>query len=227
MHQYKQEALLLLFAPSMQMIANLAGQSESATIMTGAFMDEREVLNRASSNGDILSLQFVHIYKLMLATFLWDFELARDHLRKFERLKQKFEMSQPVVVMELFYGGIALLSTDRPRVRKAKGNLRRLKSLCQYAPELHTSKICLLEAELAAAAGNATKAMEKFHTSIALSQRQMVLHEQALACERMFLFLRKVGKVTEAINYLNEAKSLYQTWGCVAKVRQLDDLNVT
>jgi hypothetical protein len=224
-HHYKQDALRLLCVPSMQMIANFAGQSESATILTGAFMDEREVLNRASSNRVAVSMQLVqvHICKLALATFWGDFELARDQLRKFELLKAKNGLHQPVVVMELFYGGIALLSTDRPEVRKAKVKLRRLKGLCRHAPSLYASKICLLEAELAVAAGNAIRAMEKFHTSMARSQREMVFHEQALACERMSLFLRKEGKITEAICYLNEAKSLYQTWGCVAKVRQLDD----
>jgi tetratricopeptide (TPR) repeat protein len=209
----------------MQMIANFAGQSESATILTGAFMEEREVLNRASSNRDALSMQLVqvHICKLTLATFFGDFELARDHLRKFELLIPKNGLHQPIVVMALFFGGIALLSSNRPEVRKAKGKLRHLKNLCRHAPSLHASKICLLEAELAVAAGNATRAMEKFHTSIALSQREMVLHEQALACERMSLFLRKEGNIAEAIYYLNEAKSLYQTWGGVAKVRQLDE----
>lgn len=186
-------------------------------------MDEQKVLNEASSNPDALLVQHVHLCKLCLAIFLWDFGLARDQLRKIELLKQKNEMAQPMVVMELFYGGLALVSTDRPEVRKAKGKLRRLKGLCRHAPSLHASKICLLEAELAAAAGNATRATDKFHTSIALAQREMASHEQAIACERMFLFLKKEGKITEAIYYLNEAKSLYQTWGCVAKVRHIDD----
>ena len=223
LHQYKQDALLSMFAPSMQMIANFAGQSESPTILTGAFMDERKVLDQASSNPDALLVQHVHLCNLTLAVFLWDFELARDQLRKIEILKQKNEMAQPMVVMDLFYGGISLLSMDRPEVRKAKEKLRRLKGMCRHAPSLHSSKICLLEAELAVAAGNATRATEQFHTAIALSQRQMVSHEQALACERMFLFLRKEGKMTEAIYYINEAKSLYQMWGCVAKVRHIDD----
>ena len=186
-------------------------------------MDECEVLNEASSNPDAMSLQQLHFSKLALAIFFWDYELARDQLKKIELLKQKNEMAQPMVVMELFYGGIALLSMDKPDVRNAKGKLRRLKGLCRHAPSLLASKICLLEAELAAAAGNATRATEKFHTSIALSQRQMVFPEQALACERMFLFLKNEGKMTEAIYYLNEAKSLYQTWGSVAKVRHIDD----
>ena len=224
MHQYKQDALLSTSTPLMQFIANLAGQAESATILTGAFMDERDVLNCSSLNRDTLYFQLVqvHVFKLTLATFVWDFDLARDQLRKFELLKHKIELSQPIVVMELFYGGIALLSTDRPEMRNAKGKLRRLKGLCRHAPSLHASKICLLEAELAAAAGNATRAMEKFHIAIAHSQRQLLLQDEALACERISIFLRKEGKLTEAIYYLNTAKRLYQTWGCVAKVRQLD-----
>ena len=82
----------------------------------------------------------------------------------------------------------------------------------------------LLEAELAALRGNATETMEKFLTSIAVSARQSLIHDQALARERVYLFLKKKGKVTEGMQYLNEARSLYQTWGCLAKVRHLDEL---
>ena len=187
-------------------------------------MDEQHVTNQTmEKNQNRLACQIMHLCKLVLATFLWDFELARDQLRKFERLKQKNELLQQLVVMELFYGGLALLSVDKPEVRKARGDLRSLRSLRRQAPSEHSNKILLLEAELAALSGNATKAMEKFLTSIALSERQLLIQDQALACERTYLFLRKEGKVTEGMRYLNEARALYQTWGCVAKVRHLDE----
>jgi hypothetical protein len=65
---------------------------------------------------------------------------------------------------------------------------------------------------------------EKFLTSIAVSASPSLIHDQALACERVYLFLKKEGKVTEGMQYLNESQSLYQTWGCLAKVRHLDEL---
>ena len=222
--RYKQDALLLIFAPMMQCLANLAGQSASPTVLTGAFMNEEDAVHQATTNQHNVAFQQIHVGKMILATFVWDFDLARDQLRKFERLKEKSGLSPHMVVMELFYGGIASLSTNKPDVRKAKGNIVRLKSLDRHAPCLYASKICLLEAELVAVSGNAYDAMKKFITSIALSQRLLLVHDQALACERTFLFLRKEGRVTEGMYYIKEARSLYQSWGCGAKVRHLDDV---
>ena len=225
MHRHKQEAQLSIFAPVLQFIANLSGQSEFTTNLTGIFMDEQQVTNQTmAKNRNRLACQGMHLCKLVLATLVWDFELARDQLRKFDLLKQKNEMLQQLVVLELFYGGIALLSVARPEVRKARGNLRCLQSLRRQAPSEYGNKILLLEAEFAALRGNVTKAMEKFLTSIALSARQSLIHDQALACERTYLFLKKSGKETEGMHYLIEARSLYQTWGCFAKVRHLDEL---
>ena len=214
-----------MFVPVLQLMANLSGNSESTTILTGTFMNEEQVTNQAmAKNQHRLACQVMHLCKFVVATLVWDFELARDQLRKFERLKQKNELLQQLVVMELFYGGIALLSIDRPEVRKARRNLRFFQSLRRQVPFEYSNKILLLEAELAALSGKANKAMEKFLTSIALSARLSLINDQALACERTYLFLRREGKVTEGMHYLNEARSLYQTWGCLAKVRHIDDL---
>jgi len=189
-------------------------------------MNEAELTCRLAAEQDNMTLQMFLLFKVTLGVFVCDFHMACDQLQKFKRLKRKNVLSPAMLLMELYYGGIALLSADIPCVRKAKSNLRRLRQFNGHAPCLFTNKICLLEAELAAVKGNTRAALEKFGISIALSQRQSLLHDQALACERASFFLRKLGRATEATLYLNEARTLYQEWGCVAKIRQIDEISL-
>lgn len=55
-------------------------------------------------------------------------------------------------------------------------------------------KICLLEAELAALGGDIDAALEKFVMSIALLQRDSLLHDQALGLRKGVSVSEKAGQ---------------------------------
>jgi len=209
----------------MQVISNLVGQSENPTILTGAFMNEEEVTTRFGVDGKNLALPMTVLFKLVLSVYMHDFEGARSNLAKFKRIKAKSGSSPPMQLLEFFYGAIALLSMDKPKVRKVKASLRWLRRCRRYAPCLFTGKICLVEAELAAVRQDWATAWEKFELSIAVAQRETLVNEQAFACERAALFMKSSGKMVEAARYFDEARVLYQKWGCYMKVRHLDQIS--
>ena len=64
-------------------------------------------------------------------------------------------------------------------------------------------------------------ALSKYRQSIEAAKKEAFLHEQALACERAGLALRKIGRENEALKFLVDAQSLYKSWGAKIKVEQM------
>ena len=66
-----------------------------------------------------------------------------------------------------------------------------------------------------------TIAISKFKESIAQANKQGVVNEEALANERFGIAMMEWDEVTQALEYFERAKSLYEQWGSPVKVTQL------
>lgn len=102
-------------------------------------------------------------------------------------------------------------------------SLNRLKKFIGHPrPERGWSnKILMVEAELLALKGLREEATFKWLSSIKDSERQGLVHEQALAHERLAHSLKEWDQERLALGHFREARSLYQIWGCVIKSNQM------
>ena len=69
--------------------------------------------------------------------------------------------------------------------------------------------------------GSCDVAISKFYQSMEESKRQGIIHEEAYAHERCAIAMLEWGQVTQAIEYFERAKNLYEEWGSNVKVAQL------
>jgi hypothetical protein len=115
-------------------------------------------------------------------------------------------------------------SNMRQYMQVAKRNLKELKEYAQDAPSNCQNKVLLLEAEMAANEGNMDMALAKFVRSADLAGSEGLVHEQALACERAGMALRRCSDFPGAVQHLVRARDLYQKWGANVKVSQMTQM---
>ena len=77
----------------------------------------------------------------------------------------------------------------------------------------------MIKAEIEVLGGQFGNALELFSDSMSFSQKQGHLCDQALACERAGLALRRAAKKEDvAMDYLEDAVNLYRGYQSLAKV---------
>mmetsp|Transcript_48528 Transcript_48528/g.117384 ORF Transcript_48528/g.117384 Transcript_48528/m.117384 type:complete len:1149 (+) Transcript_48528:4138-7584(+) len=83
-------------------------------------------------------------------------------------------------------------------------------------------KVQMIKAEMEVLGGQFGNALELFSESMSFSQKQGHLCDQALACERAGLALRRAASKEElAMDYLEDAVNLYRGYQALAKVNHL------
>ena len=83
-------------------------------------------------------------------------------------------------------------------------------------------KVLMIKAEIEVLGGQFGNALELFSDSMSFSQKHGLLCDQALACERAGLALRRAASKEEvAMDYLEDAVNLYRGYQSLAKVNHL------
>jgi hypothetical protein len=93
--------------------------------------------------------------------------------------------------------------------------------MASRSPNLFSSKLYLLEAELAAFVGNRRDALAKYEESYRLAVKEELWSEAGFSCELAAVFLGKVGQSSLAQNYVDKAIAAYEKWGAFAKVEHV------
>jgi hypothetical protein len=93
---------------------------------------------------------------------------------------------------------------------------RRLERWARHAPENFAHRALLLRAELAAADGRSTRAMELFDAAVAAARRAGALQDVGLFLERAARFYLGRGARTAAAGYLCDAVDAFDVWGANA-----------
>ena len=128
-----------------------------------------------------------------------------------------------------FFRGLArtaLLAAAPPEDRDAllvaaRKDEASLSGWAEIAPFNHAHKHALVAAEIAAATGDAARAIDLYDEAIALARANGFLHHEAMAnelCARFHLG-RKRAQVARA--YMTDAWHAYKLWGANRKVQQL------
>jgi hypothetical protein len=220
--QYSQNSADMILSHQEQFCLNFMGRAQDPITLTGEVINEEETM-RALQGKHPVSLAWLLLMKHMLAVYFNAPEEARKIATHFRMLRVDAVLQISQVTL-LFLEGMAaamLSSTGKNEKLQAQRICKQVSSHLSSSSENFTNKVCLLEAEIAAANGDERVALSKYRESIAAAKREGFLHEQALACERAGYALLKWGRIAEGHEFLKQACSLYEHWGALAKVVQV------
>jgi predicted ATPase len=223
-----QASINFYFQSSIQLMRNLMGLADNPLILSGDDFDAIQSIQEASAKNYSACESWLLLSQQFLALLLGDFVHAVELTRTLAtRDTTAFcgLLCQYVQFLRALSEAIMARQAKGTRGNRSRANkaLNRLKKFTGYPrPERGWSnKVLMVEAELYALKGQREVATFKWLSSIKDSERQNLVHEQALAHERLADSLQEWGDEKDALGHFREARSLYQTWGCIIKSNQM------
>ncbi len=137
---------------------------------------------------------------------------AFDRLQSVRTLK-KSALGLVSLTRFYFYAALSAIAIGE----SATADITSLRQWASHAPENYQHLVELLEAELAAAAGQDLEAMALYDQAIDRAETQNLLQDLALFYERAGLFYHRRGRLKIARTYILEAYYAYDRFGAIAK----------
>ncbi|MCP4757357.1 MAG: AAA family ATPase [Proteobacteria bacterium] len=167
--------------------------------------------------------------KLVIA---WMFDDRTEGLSMADKVYREIwnSMGEAIIPDGLFYAALVYLSlcstTDREEnavyLERVEAILGRLKTWATYCRKNILHKRLIVEAERARVLGNDTDAMGLYDQAIEAACEAEFVGTQAVAEELAAKYHLSQGRDRIAAMYLQEAFSLYQRWGALAKTKDLE-----
>mmetsp|Transcript_48575 Transcript_48575/g.146497 ORF Transcript_48575/g.146497 Transcript_48575/m.146497 type:complete len:886 (-) Transcript_48575:474-3131(-) len=230
MEDYQQKTNLLVIKILWQSTLNLLGKSNNPVVITGEIMDEEAFLRSEMAKQTCGRVEaIVADHKLQLAYLFGRHEIAAEAAQK---CRQRFRTGTDTKTrfmscVNAYYDGLNAIALARQTGRSnwrhiAKDALKTMKKWTRYAPHNSLHKVMLLEAEILAIKGKATKARAMFDSAIVAAQTQRFKQELGISCERTAIFLLNIGSKEEAFEYYRRALSAFRDWEALAKVKHVE-----
>ncbi|CAB9510465.1 multi-sensor signal transduction multi-kinase [Seminavis robusta] len=112
----------------------------------------------------------------------------------------------------------------RKKIAEARRQAKKLEKLLMHNPETAANKKILIDAELDYTEGRYFSALLKYDRSIAYAEREGFVSDQAIAFEKAGRMLLQTGQNVKAMEYLEQARLLYLSWGAQVKVNDIERL---
>jgi len=225
------EAARRLYGPFWQAVLNLLGQSEAPCLLIGKGYDQKKELPVVQKTHNQTALGFVYVNTLILCYLFEEYEPALENAKLVEKHQQGLVAMYAVQVW-FFYESLTRLALHDSITKdeqncfleKVIANQKEMKNWADHAPMNNLHKWHLVEAEYHRVLGHDTDTiLEHYEQAIALAKTHEYIQEAALANELLAKFwLAKKNKEKYAKVHLLEARYLYQQWGAVAKVADLE-----
>jgi predicted ATPase len=172
------------------------------------------------------ALFLLALFKMVLAYHMGDIATSLEMAEKSRALSEQLKIGVFGYYQSLYDALSSLASAkSRPKQRRqllsiADRQLNRIREFAKHNPKDGLYMVHLIEAEMAALNGNRETAISHYKLSIEEAGEVRCLYVQALAYERLWLFLREFGDESAEI-HLYRAIHVYTEWGAHAKVSQL------
>ncbi|EPS38277.1 hypothetical protein H072_8057 [Dactylellina haptotyla CBS 200.50] len=207
-----------------QVLLNLRGLGNSNPArLEGVEMTEEDVESLMKSES-VSHLYVLNLYKIILAAFFGDTEVAYECVMTGTRPQSVFMISSIYLSWSHFYGGFALIDKlpelTQDEVDYLHGTIQQLKDWSVYAKETFLHKYLALQAELHKDTESTLTTLDRFEEAIQLANQSQFYHEAALINERCAMWLSKLG-TKRWLFYLREAYKLYSWWGANAKLQAM------
>ncbi|HBB33709.1 MAG TPA: PAS domain S-box protein [Cyanobacteria bacterium UBA8803] len=229
MHLLKQERILDDINLTRQKALNLMGCSENPLRLIGEAYDESQRLSTYVARNDAAGAAKLCIYKLILFYLFGEYQQALENATLAARYLGGV-LGRLYVPVFYFYDSLAKLALyssssknqRRYLLRQVRSNQQKMKRWAHYAPMNHQHKFYLVEAERCRVFGKTVEAMSLYDKAITLAKENEYIQEEALAYELAAKFYLALGREKIARVYMQEARYRYQTWGAMAKVKDLE-----
>jgi signal transduction histidine kinase len=213
-------------------VASLATAKPDPLSFTGAFCDEKQLLEFGHRLNDLNVLFHFYLPKLAVAVL---FGATESYLFLQAEAERNIPGATGIWINRLFYffQGLALLDLhdaaapgdQAAYLTTVQRNIDILERRSKLAPRNFAHFVSLLRAEQCRIEGRGDTAMRLYDRAIAEAKDCQFLWVQALANERAAHFYEQRGARTVALAYLKDARHVYLLWGAHAKVTKLDEVH--
>lgn len=223
------EDMVLSTTTVLRVIMCLKGQTKSPYCFSDDQFDEAAFVKKLRLEWNQFILLVYYIFKLPLY-YLFD-ELASALETSIELQKNTDHLiGMYYLAHHNFYYSLTLtalypsgnLMDKWSYWRRLIKNQKKMKTWADNCPENFLNKYTLVAAEMARVRGDDPEAKHLYNQAITLSRENEFIQEEAIANELAAKFYLSQGNESNARSYLREARSCYQQWGAVAKVKQLE-----
>ncbi|MCW5314457.1 AAA family ATPase [Nostoc sp. KVJ3] len=225
----KQQVALTWNLVYLQTVLNLKGNYENVDCLIGEAYDEQSMLPIHQQVNDLYTINHLFVNKLMLSYIFGEYFKAVEYAAIAEKSLGGVT-GLFVVPMFYFYDSLANLaiyhtakeSEKQTILEKVQANQQKMQLWATHAPTNHLHRFYLVEAERYRILGQKLQAMDYYDNSIAKSQENGFLQEEALAYELAGKFYQSLGKDLIHQTYITKAYYAYIRWGAIAKVKYLE-----
>ena len=228
--QIKAESARRLQAPFWQAVLNLLGQSENPCWLIGKGYDQKKMLPILQQTENKTAIASLYLNTLILCYLFDEYEPAFENALLVKE-NQDGLMAMYAVTVYFFYESLTRLIlydsvTNEEKnsfLKKVIANQSEIKNWADHAPMNNLHKWHLVEAEYhRVLEHDMDMILEHYEQAIRLAKSHEYIQEEALANELLAKFWLKKGQDQYVKVHLLEARYLYQQWGAIAKVTDLE-----
>lgn len=225
----KQQVAFTWNSVYLQTVLNLKGSFENVDCLIGQAYDEQSMLPIHQQVNDLYTINHLFVNKLMLSYIFGEYFKAVENAAIAEKSLGGVT-GLFVVPLFYFYDSLAHLAihhtakeSERQAIlEKVQANQQKMELWATHAPTNHLHRFYLVEAERYRILGQKLEAMDYYENSIAKSQENGFLQEEALGYELAGKFYQSLGKELIHQTYITKAYYAYIRWGAIAKVKYLE-----
>jgi predicted ATPase/signal transduction histidine kinase len=223
------EMMFQLLNMDEHMILNLQGKSQDKLSFNGERYDEASMVAMLKSIPFDFGLFWYDLYKSFVLYLYGEFDRALEHSLSAEKNKATAP-GLMLFVEQHFYHSLILCAVferlDEARKERYRPvlqeNLARLRKWATHGPDNYNHKYLLIQAELARLEGKTLEALALYEKAAEAATLSGALHNAAIANELTGRLLFSLGHNQAARGYMTEAMYLYDRWGAVRKVEDLE-----
>ncbi len=211
-----------------QLLLNLSGLAEDANRLIGPYFDEDQMLPQLEHELGLTRF-YSYLPVAIHSLFTGDYEKSLKYTQMAgEQMPQLFGF--PVAATHSAYHALAMLqlypkagtNTQKEYLQALEPIRQRMASLFRRGSINWQPDYYLIEAETARVLGEVDRALQYYEKAIATARNNRYPNFEALGCELAGRFYLDRGLKGPSEYYLAKAYALYQNWGVMLKVKDLE-----
>jgi len=222
------EDMILSTTTVLRMIMCLKGQTKGPSCFSDDQFDEADLVTKLKIEWNQFILLIYYIFKLPLYYLFDELPSALEASVKLQNNTDHL-IGMYYLPHHNFYYSLTLTAlypsgslVDRWSYwKRLKKNQKKMKTWAENCPQNFLNKHSLVAAEMARVRGDYFEAERLYNQAITLSRENEFIQEEAIANELAAKHYLSRGIENNARPYLHKARSCYQQWGAVAKVKHL------
>jgi hypothetical protein len=224
-----QETVMFYMNIAIQLAQNLMGMVDDVHVLSGQVLDANESQKTFIATNNASGKCFLMYAQLFLALFIGDYQEAMAVARRLQRINMDNFTAFDVQYIPFLVGMSEMIAArttknNKGHVRAGNKALKQLEKVTRFhTTDCWLSRIALIRAERDALQGFNEEATRNYFLAAEKAAEHGYIHEEALAMERVGLFLMESDKVAKGIECLHKARDLYDEWGSVVKSSMISD----